>query len=74
MTAVALHPRPGLSIADAIALARRAEAIGVDAVHGIEGINDVFVPMAAIAAATSTIGIGTYVANAYARTTASPTK
>jgi alkanesulfonate monooxygenase SsuD/methylene tetrahydromethanopterin reductase-like flavin-dependent oxidoreductase (luciferase family) len=68
MTAVALHLRPGLSIADAIALARRAEAIGVDAVHGIEGINDVFVPMAAIAAATSTIGIGTYVANAYART------
>lgn len=67
-TAVSLHLRPGTSVADGVALARRAEAIGVHAVHGIEAVNDVFVPMAAIAAATSTIGIGTYVANAYART------
>lgn len=68
MTAVSLHLRPGTSVADGVALARRAEAIGVHAVHGIEAVNDVFVPMAAIAAATSTIAIGTYVANAYART------
>jgi len=68
MTAVSLHLRPGTSVADGVALAQRAEAIGVHAVHGIEAINDVFVPMAAIAAATSTIAIGTYVANAYART------
>ncbi len=66
--AVSLHLRPGTSVADGVALARRAEAIGVHAVHGIEAINDVFVPMAAIAAATSTIAVGTYVANAYART------
>lgn len=65
---VSLHLRPGTSVADGVALAQRAQAIGVHAVHGIEAINDVFVPMAAIAAATSTIGIGTYVANAYART------
>lgn len=68
MTTVSLHLRPGTSVAEGVALAQRAEAIGVHAVHGIEAINDVFVPMAAIAAATSTIGVGTYVANAYART------
>ena len=65
---VSLHLRPGTSVADGVALAQRAESIGVHAVHGIEAVNDVFVPMAAIAAATSTIGLGTYVANAYART------
>ena len=68
MTTVALHLSPGTSIADCVTLAQRAEAVGVHAVYGIEGVNDVFVPMAAIAAATTTIGIGTYVANAYART------
>lgn len=68
MTTVALHLSPGTSIADCITLAQRAESVGVAAVYGIEGVNDVFVPMAAIAAATTTIGIGTYVANAYART------
>src|SRR6476469_2714899 len=68
MTTVALHLSPGTSIAEGVALAQRAEAVGVDAVYGIEGVNDVFVPLAAIAAATTTIGIGTYVANAYART------
>ncbi|MEZ5410168.1 MAG: LLM class flavin-dependent oxidoreductase [Acidimicrobiales bacterium] len=68
MTTVGLHLRPGTSVAEGVALAQRAEAIGVHAVHGIEAINDVFVPMAAIAAATSTIALGTYVANAYART------
>jgi 5,10-methylenetetrahydromethanopterin reductase len=68
MTTFALHLSPGTSIADAVALAQRAESVGVAAVYGIEGVNDVFVPMAAIAAATTTIGVGTYVANAYART------
>jgi 5,10-methylenetetrahydromethanopterin reductase len=68
VTTIALHLSPGPSIAECVALAQRAESIGVDAVYGIEGVNDVFVPMAAIAAATTTIGIGTYVANAYART------
>ena len=68
MTTIALHLSPGTSIADGVALAQRAESAGVDAVYGIEAVNDVFVPLAAIAAATTTIGIGTYVANAYART------
>ena len=34
----------------------------------IEGVRDPFVPLAAIAAATERVEIGTYVANAYART------
>jgi len=67
-TAHVLHLDPGLSIAGAVALAQQAEAAGVDAVYGIEGTRDVFVVMAAIAAATTRIGVGTYVANAYART------
>jgi len=65
---LSLHLDPGLPIADTVARARRAEAVGVDAVYGIEAVRDVFVPMTAIAAATSRIGLGTYVANAYART------
>ena len=68
VTRLALHLDPALSIGEAVERARQAEAAGVDAVYGIEGLGDVFVPMAAIAAATTTIGIGTYVANAYART------
>jgi alkanesulfonate monooxygenase SsuD/methylene tetrahydromethanopterin reductase-like flavin-dependent oxidoreductase (luciferase family) len=68
LTTFALHLSPGTSVADGVALARRAETLGVDAVYGIEGVNDVFVPLAAIAAGTTTIRIGSYVANAYART------
>jgi 5,10-methylenetetrahydromethanopterin reductase len=48
--------------------ARWAEQAGADAVHVIEGLRDPFVPLAAIAAATERVEIGTYVANAYART------
>jgi alkanesulfonate monooxygenase SsuD/methylene tetrahydromethanopterin reductase-like flavin-dependent oxidoreductase (luciferase family) len=55
-------------LADAVAVARAAEAAGLDAVHVIEGGREAFVPAATIAAATTRIGIGTYVVNAYART------
>jgi alkanesulfonate monooxygenase SsuD/methylene tetrahydromethanopterin reductase-like flavin-dependent oxidoreductase (luciferase family) len=65
---LAIHLSPGTSIGDAVELGRRAEASGVDAIWGIEGVNDVLVLMSALASATSTIGLGTYVANAYART------
>jgi len=52
----------------AVALAAAAETGGLDTVYVIEGGREPFVPLAALAAATTTIGLGTYVANAYART------
>jgi 5,10-methylenetetrahydromethanopterin reductase len=64
---LALHLDLTIPIADSVALAQRAEEAGVDAVHVIESTRDALVPLAAIAAATSRIGLGTYVANAYAR-------
>jgi 5,10-methylenetetrahydromethanopterin reductase len=67
MTTYALHLEVSAPIADTVALARRAEAAGVDAVYAIEGLRDALVPLAAIASATETIRLGTYVANAYAR-------
>jgi 5,10-methylenetetrahydromethanopterin reductase len=67
-TTFALHLRLDGPIADGVALARRAEDAGVDAVHVIEGTRDAFVPLAAMAAATERIGLGTYVANAFMRT------
>ena len=54
-------------ISESVALAAAAEAAGIDAVHAIEGGRDAFVPLAAIAAGTSRIGLGSYVVNAYAR-------
>ena len=68
MPKLALHlalDGPLTEIADR---ARRAEEAGADAVYVIEGVRDPFVPLAAIAAATERVAIGTYVANAYART------
>lgn len=55
-------------LSQAVEIAQAAEAAGLDAVHVIEGGREAFVPAAAIAAATTRIGIGTYVVNAYART------
>ena len=51
-----------------VARAVAAETAGLDTVYGIEGNREPFVPLAALAAATTTLGLGTYVANAYART------
>ena len=56
-----------LSIRVAVAVARDAEAAGLDSVHQVEAYRSGFVPLAAIAAATSRIGLGTYIANAYGR-------
>jgi len=67
VTAYALHMHVTGRIADLVAVAREAEAAGVDGIYGIEAFQDPFVPLAAIAAATTHIRIGTYVANAYAR-------
>jgi alkanesulfonate monooxygenase SsuD/methylene tetrahydromethanopterin reductase-like flavin-dependent oxidoreductase (luciferase family) len=52
----------------AIALAVAAEAAGLDTVYAIEGGREAFVPLAAMATATSRIGLGSYVVNAFART------
>src|SRR4051794_33147939 len=58
----------GGSLAETTALAAEAEAAGLDAVYGIEGGREPFVPLTAMAAATERITPGTYVANAYAPT------
>ncbi len=68
MPKLALHLALDGPIDDVVARARRAEQAGADAVYVIEGLRDPFVQLAAIAAATSRVTIGTYVANAYART------
>jgi 5,10-methylenetetrahydromethanopterin reductase len=68
VTKLALHLALDGPLDDIVARARRAEEAGADAVYVIEGLRDPFVPLAAIAAATNRITIGTYVANAYART------
>jgi alkanesulfonate monooxygenase SsuD/methylene tetrahydromethanopterin reductase-like flavin-dependent oxidoreductase (luciferase family) len=67
VTSYALHLELSAPIADTVELARRAEAAGIESVYVIEGLRDAFVPLTAIAAATTTIRLGTYVANAYAR-------
>ena len=54
-------------LAEPVAIAQAAEAAGVDAVYAIEGGREAFVPLAAMAVATSRIGLGSYVVNAYAR-------
>ncbi len=64
---LSLHVRVDGPIAESVELAQRAEDAGADGVYLIEGVNDPFVPLAAMAAATSTLGLGTYVANAAAR-------
>lgn len=68
MPTLALHLALDGPIADIVARARRAEEAGADAVYVIEGVRDPFVALAAIAAATERVKVGTYVANAYART------
>ena len=54
-------------LAEAVAVAQAAESAGIDAVYAIEGGREAFVPLAAMAVGTATIGLGSYVANAYAR-------
>ena len=76
MNQTASGPRPTLGlhldlnrpIADTVERARLAERAGAGSVHVIEGMRDPFVPLTAIAAATTSVALGTYVANAYART------
>lgn len=65
---LALHLNIAGPLAESVALAQRAEDAGVDAIYVIEGLREPFVALAAMATATSSIGLGTYVANAYART------
>lgn len=68
MPKLAVHLSLDGPIEDIVARAQRAEQAGADAVYVIEGVRDPFVQLAAIAAATTRVTIGTYVANAYART------
>lgn len=63
-----LHVRIDGPIAESVTLAQKAEAAGVDGMYVIEAVRDPFVPLAAMATATTTLGLGTYVANAAART------
>src|SRR5262245_65793463 len=66
--------RPGLilisgTVAGDVGLAGKAERAGFDGVYSIEFFNrHGFVPLAAIAAKTSRIRIGTAIANAFTRT------
>jgi 5,10-methylenetetrahydromethanopterin reductase len=69
-TAYALMADLGGPIGEAVELAQRAEAAGLDAVYAIEAFREPFVPLAAMAAATRRLRLGTYVVNAYARTPA----
>ena len=61
-------PGGGMSIAEGVALAQRAEQAGASGVYVVEAWRSAFVPLAAIAAATERVTIGPYVLNAYGRT------
>ena len=61
-------PGGGMSIADGVALAQRAEQAGVSGVYVVEAWRSAFVALAAIAVATERVTIGPYVLNAYGRT------
>ena len=57
----------GQSLDDIVSTARAAEAAGFDAIHVVEGYRSAFVPLTAIALATTRVRLGTYIANAYGR-------
>lgn len=57
----------GTTIRQMAELARQAELAGLDSVYVTEAWRSGFVPLAAIAQATDSIEIGTYILNAYAR-------
>lgn len=57
-----------LPLRDLVGLARLAESSGFESVWASEVRHDVFVTLAAIAQATERVGIGSYIANAHART------
>lgn len=61
-------PGGGMTMAEMVAIACRAEELGLASVHCVEAWRDALVPLAAIATATSSIEIGPYILNAYART------
>ncbi|TDU31792.1 alkanesulfonate monooxygenase SsuD/methylene tetrahydromethanopterin reductase-like flavin-dependent oxidoreductase (luciferase family) [Panacagrimonas perspica] len=58
----------GAPLSQIVETARVAEAEGMDAVYCVEAYRSGFVPLAAIAAATTRIALGPYILNAYART------
>jgi 5,10-methylenetetrahydromethanopterin reductase len=58
----------GIALRDLVALASAAETAGFDSVLTVEAWRSGTVPLAAIAAATERIGVGTYVLNAHLRT------
>ncbi|MET0931014.1 MAG: LLM class flavin-dependent oxidoreductase [Aeromicrobium sp.] len=60
----------GLTTKDWVQLAVEAEQAGFEAVYAMEAGRTSFVPLGAIATATSRVRLGSYAANAYARTPA----
>lgn len=58
----------GMRITDMVDIATAAERAGASGVYTVEAWRSGFVPLAAIAAATDRIALGTYVINAYGRT------
>lgn len=60
-------PGGGMSMADIVALAQEGERSGLTGVYVVEAWRSAFVPLAAIAAATERVQVGSYVLNAYGR-------
>lgn len=58
----------GVPLSEIVETARTAEAEGMDSVYCVEAYRSAFVPLAAIAAATSRITLGPYILNAYGHT------
>ena len=66
------HPRlgmaltgGGMSIAQLVEIGRRAEAAGIDAIYLTEAWRSAWIPLAALAGATTRVRLGPYVLNAY---------
>lgn len=58
----------GVPLSQIVETARTAEAQGLDSVYCVEAYRSAFVPLAAIAAATTRITLGPYILNSYGRT------
>lgn len=67
MRRAVLFPGGGIPLRDMCVLAPEAEAAGFDTIYCVEAYRSGLVPLTAVAAVTSRIGVGTYVLNAHAR-------
>ena len=55
----------GMSVAQLVAIGRRAEAAGIDSLYLTEAWRSAWIPLAALACATTRVRLGPYVLNAY---------